>query len=106
MATKIKQKIIIALLSVFFILIIFQQKLLASNFQYAITGSEKIKITEASFVRLIEFTKGRFYSKIYGAKIYQVIGLYFALSENGNTVAFSFCEDDIIGCNENLMVIC
>jgi hypothetical protein len=79
------------------------EKVSASNFQYTIEGTEKIKISKANFSRLLEYEKGEFYSKVYGTKIKQVFGLYFALSEKGNTVSFSFCEDDMIGCNTNLL---
>jgi hypothetical protein len=99
--TKSKTFLVVLLIHAF--LLFFTALTLANNFQYTIKGTDKINITEASFQRFIEFTKGRFYSKVYGAKIYQVFGLYFALSEKGNAVVFSFCEDDMIGCNTNLL---
>ena len=83
--------------------VLHNEKVLASNFQYTIKGDEKIKISKDNFSRLLEYEKGEFYSKIYGSKFRQVYGLYFALSENGNIVSFSFCEDDMIGCNTNLL---
>jgi hypothetical protein len=103
MMIKIKNKAFFVLLLLIVFLISFNSSTVANNFQYSIKGTNKINITEASFQRLIEYSKGRFYSKVYGQKIYQVTGLYFALSEKGTAVAFSFCEDDIIGCNTNLL---
>lgn len=97
------KNIFIMFLCLLAILSISQKKVLASNYQYTIIDKKKINISEESFKRLIDFSNGSFYSKVYGQKIIQAIGLYFALSDKGNIVAFSFCEDDMIGCNTNLL---
>ena len=98
---KFIKKIKIFLTTIFIIFL--GKEVHASNFQYTITEYEKIKITEFNYLRLLEYSKGDFYSKTHGSRIFQVKGLYFALSEQGNVIAFSFCDDDIIGCNENLL---
>ena len=103
MMIKLKSKAFLVLLLLIVFLISFNSLTVANNFKYSIKGTNKINITEASFQRLIEYSKGRFYSKVYGQKIYQVKGLYFALSEKGSAVALSFCEDDMIGCKTNLL---
>ena len=87
MMIKLKSKSFLVLLLLIVFLISFNSLTVADNFQYSIKGTNKINITEASFQRLIEYSKGRFYSKVYGQKIYQVKGLYFALSEKGSAVA-------------------
>ena len=95
-----KLLIVIVLCSFFFNSI---QPSIASNFEYTIVGKDKINISKESFLRLEEYRKGRFYSKVYDTKIFNVTGLYFALSETGNAVALSFCEDGLFDCNTNLL---
>ena len=94
---KFIKKIKIFLTTIFIIFL--GKEVHASNFQYTITEYEKIKITEFNYLRLLEYSKGDFYSKTHVSRIFQVKGLYFALSEQGHVIAFSFCDDDIIGCN-------
>ena len=75
----------------------------ASNFQYTYNNTEKIKISEKTYNRFIEYKKGNFYSQIYQKKFSQTKGMYFSLSKSGNVSVFSFCEDDILGCVSNLV---
>ena len=98
---KIQLLVIITILG--FINLLFEKKTYANNFEHKIKSPEKIKISEENFFRLLEFADGSFYSKVHGNKYSQVFGLHFALSAEGNTVAFSFCEDDMIGCNTYLL---
>ena len=76
--------------------------LYANNFQYTF-NSDNIKISEKTYNRLLEYKIGTFYSKIYRKKFSETKGMYFSLSKNGNISAFSFCEDDMLGCVSNLV---
>ena len=98
-----KIKIFLLLHFIIIITVLHAEKVSASNFQYTIEGTEKIKISKANFSRLLEYQKGDFYSSVHGTKLNQVFGLYFALSESGNIVSLSFCDDHMIGCNTNLL---
>ena len=76
--------------------------LYANNFQYTF-NSDNIKISEKTYNRLIEYKIGTFYSNVYRKKFSETKGMYFSLSANGNIAAFSFCEDDMLGCVSNLV---
>ena len=106
MLKKIKNKFFRKILIKSFIAIFFNIFTLnfveASNFIYT-HNSEKIKISKVTYNKFIEYKKGIFYSKTYDKKFLNAKGMYFALSENGNSSVFSFCEDDVLGCVSNLL---
>ena len=76
--------------------------LFASNFEYT-HNLENINISKKIYERFLEYNSGNFYSSVYQKKFTQTKGMYFSLSKNGTIAAFSFCEDDMIGCNTNLL---
>jgi len=71
-------------------------------FKYS-TNEKIIKISENNLKRLKEFFFGDFYS--YEQNNYQsgAKGIYFAVSESGNSSVFSFCNEDINNCILNNM---
>jgi hypothetical protein len=99
---KTKNKILIFVFIIIGLLNVGDKKTLASNFEFTSKNSF-INITEESYNRVNEFLDGRFYSKNLNNKFFDVYGLYFALSKSGSISVFSFCDDDVTGCNENLI---
>lgn len=99
---KKRNKLIIFFLIIIGFFIINIEKTLASNFEFTSKNSF-IKITEESYNKINEFINGRFFSKNLNNKFFDVYGLYFALSKSGDVSVFSFCDDNVTGCNENLI---
>lgn len=76
--------------------------LFASNFEYT-HNLENINISKKIYERFLEYNSGNFYSPVYQKKFTQTKGMYFSLSQSGTVAAFSFCEDDMLGCVSNLV---
>ena len=89
-------------LIVFFTFYLNNTLLFASNFEYT-HNLENINISKKIYERLLEYNSGNFYSPVYQKKFTQTKGMYFSLSKSGTVTAFSFCEDDMLGCVSNLV---
>ena len=76
-----------------------------SNFEHTYIKKDLIKISNDSYSRVTEYLNGNFYSFENKKKITRAIGLYFALSEDGNSTVFSYCEDYLMTCEKTLVKI-
>ena len=89
-------------LIIFFTFYLNNNLLFASNFEYT-HNLESINISKKTYERFLEYNSGNFYSPVYQKKFTQTKGMYFSLSKSGSVAAFSFCEDDMLGCVSNLV---
>lgn len=65
---------------------------------------KKIEISNETLVRIKGYLKGKFYSPNLNQKFFQVSGVFFAISNNGNNSSISFCNADSFDlCAEQLL---
>ena len=90
---------------IFFIILFFFNYACVPNFEYTHKTNELIKISDKSFERAKEYLNGNFYSYENKKQVSNAIGLYFALSGDGTSTTFSYCEDYIMTCDKALVKI-
>ena len=64
-----------------------------------------ISISQNSYERVIGYLDGNFFSYSENKKITKALGMYLALSEDGESSAISYCQDFLMTCNKNLVKI-
>ena len=60
--------------------------------------ADKIKISELQFKRLNDYLNGNFFSFEQNNYQKNVKGIYFSISQSGNTSVISYCDQDVIYC--------
>lgn len=95
----------INILRFFFLILLFINYACVSNFEHTNKSNELIKISDKSFERINGYLSGNFYSYENKKKVSNAIGLYFALSNDGTSTAFSYCEDYLMTCDKTLVKI-
>lgn len=106
---KIKQKNNLLILVFFINIFFFSNNLYSENFlkknTYNIKNNKKINISKKSMERILGYLNGNFYSENLNKTFYQVSGIYFALSKDGNNTSISFCNADAFNlCAEQMLV--
>lgn len=93
------------ILRFFFLVLLCMNYACVANFEYTNNSNELIKISDKSFERINGYLNGNFYSYENKKKVSNAIGLYFALSNDGTSTTFSYCEDYLMTCDKTLVKI-
>ena len=65
-------------------------------------SSDKINVSEQTFSRIQNYYNGDFYSVENDNRIFNVVGIYFVISEDGKFSVISYCKEEKINCDLNL----
>lgn len=71
---------------------------------YNLNNNQNIKISNTTYMRIKGYLNGNFYSENLNKKLYQISGIYFSISQDGNYSTTSFCDaDDFSLCAEQML---
>jgi len=91
--------------NIFILLLLFS----FSNLNLALSNNQienkiiQMKLTQASYDRMVNYIEGNFYSFSENKKITKAIGMYFAISDDGKSTAISYCQDFLMTCRKSLV---
>ena len=89
----------------FFIKLIINQIILSSLiiiFNSPSFSKNKISVSEQTFSRIQNYYDGDFYSVENDNRIFNVVGIYFVISDDGKFSVISYCKEEKINCDLNL----
>ena len=65
-------------------------------------SNDRINVSEQTFNRIQNYYDGDFYSVENDNRIFNVVGIYFVISEDGKFSVISYCTEEKINCDLNL----
>ena len=65
-------------------------------------SNDKINVSEQTFSRIQNYYNGDFYSVENDNRIFNVVGIYFIISDDGKFSVISYCKEEKINCDLNL----